>query len=60
MRRVQRHVKSHEHARILQVGTARIDFVYDKRDLIEVKTPIGRVPVHTSTNPLVLQVCTRT
>ncbi|KAK9799377.1 hypothetical protein WJX73_006266 [Symbiochloris irregularis] len=36
--------------------STRIDFVYAQRDLIEVKTPLAAIPLHTSTNPLVQQM----
>ena len=43
---------------MVQVGDARLDFVYNNQDLIEVKTPLARIPVHTSTNERVQEVLT--
>jgi hypothetical protein len=42
--------------RVLQLGSSIIDFVYDQRDAIEVKTPLSSLPMEACTNPDLLSV----
>eukprot|EP00884_Botryococcus_braunii_P005271 jgi/Botrbrau1/14745/Bobra.0108s0088.1 len=44
--------------REVKIGDARMDFVYDGRDVIEVKCPVSWLPLDSCSNPLLLQAMT--